>query len=396
MKRKRRNKFKVFTLVLAAFVTLSLSSTAVYAEEEITRTAEFTSESKSPQYSDFPSELEDNGDVYKLGDVTCEKTGEEKKTARQDKTTTVNKTGLKSKSYSVGATESITVDGKNYTGTVTDVKYRDRTARNRTGEVSGTENYGLRVDKPTPPSSKSLPYYDNLTGQSFNVDAPLTRLEETNSQWQDYTYIDIVVSNYTDSQFMFNDKIIHHNGSTVLDSSYYPELLSMAGLNGNSYKISSINWIGDSYKSGNVRYRNARANIQAYSCSYTAHYYKSFSLSDVPLYDAEITYSYSQENVIKTVYKYRATAHYSLVKTTEAQTEKQTEVQTTEEITTVPQTQPQTEPSKEEPITVQTVTTISLILVLSLAFVLLGFFLLTKIKSKNTKLSQVLNKKRKR
>ena len=384
MKRLQRQRLKKIVVTLSALLALSAFPIPVSAENKVIRTAEFTSDSQTPYYKDFPSEIEEQGKKYKLGDISYEKLSEDKKTSSQEKTTTVNKTKLQNKSYSVGSTETITVDGKTYAGTVIDVSYTDMTVGNRTGEVNGSQDYGLRVDKPDAPATKSLPYLDELTGQSFNVDAPMTKLEQTGSQWQDYTYIDIVVSNYTDSQFMFNDRIIHHNGSTVLDSSCYPELLSMAGLQGNSYKVSSVNWIGESYKSGNTRYRNARANIQAYSCSYTAYYHKAFSLPDVPSYNAKITFKYTQENVLKTIYKYKAIGYYTLVPVQKKQTVETEKTNPTEPIVESP------------PITVKTVTTISLILVLSLAFVLLGFFLLTKLKSKDTKLSKVLNKKRRK
>ena len=381
----KKQWFKAAAVIFIVFIALGVSLFTTKAESSsIKRTAEFTSESSEPKYDGFPSEIEENGYIYKLGDMSYTKLGEEKKTVLQDKTTTVSKSGLKNKSYSVGGTENITVDGKSYVGTVLDVKYTDNSKYGRKGEVNGSQDYGLRVDKPTPPSTKTLPYYDGETGNTLSIEAPLTKPEQTDSKWQDYTHIDIVVSNYTDTQFMFNNKIIHHNGTSVLDSSYYSELLSMAGLTGSNYKVSSVNWSGDSYMSGNVRYRNARANIQAYSCSYKAHYYKSFSLPDVISYNAEVKFKYSQENVLKTIYKYRANAYYVLAE----------KPATVIEETKAPDLQKST--SDEIPITIKTITTISLILVLSLAFVLTGFFLLTKIKGKDTKLSKLLNKKRRK
>lgn len=383
---KRKQVNKIIALA-AAVITLSLSVICVKAsKDEITRSTEFTSESTNPEYSNFPSEITENGKKYTLDKITYDKVDEKQEKVLQDKTTTITKTGLNSKSYDKGTTENITVDGNSYLGTVTDVSYTDASKINRTGEVSGSQDYGLRVDKPTPPATRTIPYYDSETGQTLNIDAPLKSLDKTDSKWQDYTHIDIVVSNYTDSQFMFNDKIIHHNGTTVLDSSYHAELLAMAGLSGNNYKISSISWRGDSYKEDNVRYRNARANIQAYSCSYKAQYYKKFSLPDIISYNAAVTFKYSQEKVIKTIYTYRANGKYVFKATG-------TTVKETTQSTTVAVPEEKPEPV---PVTIKTVTTISFILVISLAFVLLAFFLLTKIKRKDNQLSRVLNKKRRK
>lgn len=376
-------RMKISAILIALFFSaLFLSALDVAAAEDIEKFAEFTSESINPIYSGFEKEFSSDGQQYTLDDIKYEKISEEKKTKKEDKTTQQTRTGLSSKSYSVGTTEKITVDGKSYQGVVTEVEYENRTKTGRTGEVNGSQDYGLRVDKPNPPSTLSLPYYDSETGQSYNIEAPMTSLEKTSEKWQDYTYINIVVSNYTDTQFMFNNKIITHNGSTVMGSSYYGELLNMAGLVGDNYKISSVYWVGDAYTEGNMKYRNARADIQAYSCSYKAYYYKKFNLADVPLFDARITFRYSQENVLKTIYKYKAIATYKavVVETTVAETTQVVEIATHDEVK----------------ITVKTITTISFILSLSLAFVILIFFLLTRIKSKNNNLSKVLNRKRRK
>lgn len=372
-------KYSICIAVAVIFITVGNYHAL---ENTLERTKEFTSESENPSYNGFEKTVIKDGNTYELQKINYTKTNEDKKTEKKNKTTTVVKDNLYSKSYSVDSSASyyhdkVTVDGKEYDATLVDVEYENHTRTNRKGEVSGSTDYGLRTTKPTPPDTKELQYYDSETRQSFTVNAPLTELKTTSTKWQDYTYIDITVSNYTDTQFMFNGKIIKHDGNTVLDSSYYGELLSMAGLKGDNYRVSSLSWTGEAYKKGNVKYRNARADIQAYSCSYKAYYYSSFSLPDIPSYTAKLKYKYSEENVIKTVYTYKATAIYTA------------EIQETEAVA-------ETEPPTEEKavITVKTVTTISLIFAASLAFVLLFFFLLTQIKKKNKTLGKLLNKKR--
>lgn len=373
---------KVIVVLLTISLFLSLSTECCLAtEKSITKTKEFQSESTEPSFDDFDKVITENDNRYEFKAVNYKLIDTEEKTEKEDKTTTIEKNGLSSKSYKVDSEasyyhETVTVDGQDYSGTLVKVDYDNHTKTNRKGEVSGTKEYGLRATKPVPPSTRSLPYYDSDTGQSYNVDAPLVRLETTDEKWQNYTYIDIVVSNYTDTQFMFNNKIIKHNGTTVLGSEYYDELLKMAGLSGSNYKISSVSWSGNAYKSGNVKYRNARANIQAYSCAYTAYYYKSFELDDIPVYTAKLTYKYSEEDVVKTIYTYEAAATYELI----------------EEDTTVPE-ETNTSTKDEVQITAKTITTISLLLVISLGFVLLSTFLLTKVKSKNKTKNKINNKR---
>lgn len=367
-------KQKIVILIFIIIFSISFSCVDYNASENnvIMKTAQFTIENNNPKYDKFSAEIEESGKKYELSDIAYNLLDTNKKTVQEEKTITIVKDDLSSKIYSVDSNASyyhqnLNVDGKEYLGTLINVEYENHTKTNRYGEVSGSKNYGLRSSKPSPPSIMSLQYYDSETGQTLTVDAPMTSLETTSSEWQDYTYIDITVSNYTDTQFMFNNKIVKHNGDTVLPDKYYGELLDMAGLSSSNHKIKSVYWIGDSYKQVNIKYRKARADIQAYSCAYKAHYYKRFSLNDIPTYTATLTYKYAKENIIQTEYKYVAVATYELI-----------EVETTQHPTTEP-----ISTRDEIPVAVKTITTISVLLATSLIFVLLFMFLLAKIKTKN-------------
>lgn len=365
-------KFKIILLISVVFI-LSSSILVVNAADIITKTEEFTSESKEPEYDKFEKTIKTEGETYQLKNIDYDLLSTDKKTEDVDRETMVTKNNLSDRSYRVGQTDTITVDGKSYSATLIDVQYETIMKQQRYGEVSGTKEYGLQTSKPSPPDTISLPYYDADTGKNYIISAPMMELKTTSSIWQDFTYIDIVVSNYTDNQFVFNGNVIKHNGNSVLPSNYYSELLSMAGFNDNTHKISNISWSGGAYKSGSVTYRNARANIQAYASSYTAYYYKRFELEDAPSYNAKLKYKYKEENVIKTVYNYKATASYELMSKEESTKENVNE--TVEQETT-------NAPFREYDVefTVKAVTTISLLLAMSLAVVLLVMFLLAKLK----------------
>lgn len=362
-------------LVFVILTTLCVNSVD---KEEIIKTAEFITSSKdNPSYDKFDKQIKEDGDDYELIKTKYKFLDAIVKTSKHNRTTEIVKSNLTSKSYTLDENTSyyhkkIKVNNKEYQGTLAKVEYDDHTKTNRYGEVSKTKSYGLRTNKPNPPSSMVLEYYDNDTGQTISVDAPLVSLKTTQEKWQDYTYIDIVVSNYTDTQFMFNNKIVTHDENSVLPSTYYDELLSMAGLSGDNYKVSNIIWSGSVYTNGKMKYRNARAKIQAYSCAYTADYYKKFNLDDIPVYTAHLTYKYSEEMIVKTEYKYQVTAVYRKIKN---------------ENTNEPTTQQHTEPLKNEKNkqVVKALTTVSVLLVISLIFVLLFMLLLTKIKSKKQK-----------
>lgn len=361
--------FPVIIIIMVLILNFNCYAAAV---ETITKTVEFTTEDTTPHYDKMDEKITQNGNEYKLSSIKYELLDTKNKTEKQDKTTTVTKSNLRSKSYSLDRNadyyhQKVTVDGKEYQGTLTNIEYENKTKTNRYGEVSGNKDYGLRSNKPSPPSAMSLPYYDGDTGQTLTINAPLTSLETTKSAWQDYTYVDIVVSNYTDTQFMFDNKIIKHNGNTVLMSEYYDELLSMAGLSSDKHKIKSVYWTGDAYKNGNMKCRNARADIQAYASAYTARYYQRFALEDVPSYSAKLTYKYSEERVIKSEYTYKAIVTYELIIPEPTQESTIALPATTDEI----------------PKVIKTVTTISVLLAISLGFVIFTMFMLTKIKNKS-------------
>lgn len=368
---------KIRTILISCVLTVLLTlMTAVPtgaavatepAEQTISKDKEFTSTDKEPKYDGFTTIITENGEQYELTDIQYKSNGtvDSGKTVSRTTTRTVN--GLSRKSYSVGQTDTISENGKEYKAKIINVDYETNTTGNRWGEVSGSKDYGLQTEKPSAPDTMALSYYDSETGQVFVIDAHLTSLEQTSSEWQDYSHIDIEVSNYTDSKYMFEGNVINSNGSTVLPESYYPTLLSLAGMNDGNYRISSVYWLGEAYKNGSVKNRQARADIQAYSASYTAHYYEKFSLDGITTYDATIEYEYDVPlEDDQPVYKYIATATYTLIKPEPATVKPKAAVENAREI------EPET--------VIKTITTLSLLLVLCLGFVILIMFLLTKFK----------------
>ena len=354
----------VVLLILMTAVSTGAAVATEPSEQTITKEKDFTSTDKEPKYSGFSTVISEDGKQYELTDIEYKSNGtvESGKTVTKTTSRTVN--GLSSKSYSEGQTDTITENGKEYKARIISVSYDTNTDGDRWGEVSGSKDYGLQTEKPSVPDTMALDYYDSGTGQTLTINAHLTELEKTSSEWQYYSYIDIEVSNYTDSKYMFEGNVISNNGRTVLPETYYSTLLSLAGMNDGNHRISSIYWLGDAYKSGSVRNRQARADIQAYSASYTAHYYEKFSLDGITTYNAVIEYEYDAPvDDEQPIYKYTATATYKLVvKETEA-------IKPTE---SVKEMKPET--------VVKTITTLSLLLVLSAGFVVLVMFLMTKFK----------------
>lgn len=365
----------IFCLIMLIHVGISSSiNAATLPTQTITEEKEFTSADKEPIYKGFSTVISKGDKQYELTDISYKRIGTEKDSNTVSKTTTRTKTGLNGKYYSVGQTDTITENGKEYVAKIINVTYNESTEGNRWGEVSGNKDYGLQTDKPTPPNTMTLSYYDSGTGETLSIDAPLTELKQTSSQWQDYSYIDIEVSNYTDSKYMFEGNVINNDGRTVLPESYYSTLLRLAGMNDGKHRISSVYWMGGAYQNGSVKNRQARANIQAYSASYTAFYYKKFSLNNITTFDANIEYQYDapvQGN--QPLYRYTATATYSMIsRETTAQIESPNHKAATGDESQ------REKPTQEE--VVKTITTLSLLLVLCAGFVILIMFLLTKFK----------------
>lgn len=371
----------VLIIPVILFITVGGSSlTAAESNQTILREKEFTSTEKSPDYNGFSTVITEDGKQYELSDIQYKNNGLLKSGNTVSKTAIQTKTGLSSKSYAVGQTDLIYENGKEYTARIINVSYESNTEGDRWGEVSGSKDYGLQDKKPSVPDTMALDYFDSETGQSLIIDAHLTNLEQTSTQWQYYSYIDIEVSNYTDSKYMFEDNVIKNDGRTVLPQRYYDDLLSMAGMNDDKHRISSIYWLGDAYKSGSVRNRQARAEIQAFCASYTAHYYERFSLEDITTYNATIEYEYDiPVEDDQSVYRFTAIATYTLV-------ERETESFTS--------TDDERKQHIQEETVVKTITTLSLLLILCLGFVILVVFLLTKFKLR--KKDFYINKKNQR
>ena len=390
---KRLSQIFLFALsfLLLSVVLLNPIGAATSGAQTVIEQKDFTTTDKEPKYTGFSTVISKGNDQYELTDIQYKNKGTVGGSGRtESRTTTRTENGLSSKSYAVGQTHTINENGKSYEARIINVSYETNTEGNRWGEVSGSKDYGLQTEKPDVPNTMALDYYDSGTGQTLTINAHLTSLEQTSSQWQDYSYIDIEVSNYTDSKYMFDGNVITNNGSTVLPESYYSTLLSLAGMNDGKHKISSIYWLGDAYKSGSVRNRQARADIQAYSASYTAHYYERFSLDGLTTYNATIEYEYNVPiESDQTLYKYTATATYTLIqKATERISEANSEAKKA--------TADEARKKIEQETVVKTITTLSLLLILCLGFVILIMFLLTKFKLRKKDFVRIRNKKNKR
>ena len=366
MKRVSISICSLLLLIMFSLTAVIPISALTGSDHTITKEKEFTSEDKKPEYKGFTSIISENGKEYELTDIQYTNKGTVNSGKTITKSTSLTKTGLNNKSYIVGQMEKISDNGNSYEARITDVIYETNTEGNRWGEVSGSKDYGLQSEKPSVPDTMPINYYDSDTGHTLTVEAHLTDLEQTSSQWQYFSYIDIEVSNYTDSKYMFEGNVINNDGRTVLPESYYSVLLDMAGMNDDKHRISSIYWLGDAYKSGSVKNRQARADIQAYSASYTAHYYERFSLDDITTYNATIKYEYEVPvEDDRPIYKYKATATYTFI-------EQETEA--------IVSTADENKPIIPKETVIKTITTLSLLLVLCLGFVILVMFLLTKLR----------------
>lgn len=323
-------------LVTVLFLYSFNFSPSVYAETQkmITKTAEFTTlNDEVPEYNDFEQIIDQDGNKYQLKSINYKEMSSEKKENKETKTVTDTKDNLTSKQYSLDEnadyfTKSVKDGEREYTATLKSVNYDNNTMTNRTATVSGVQNLGYYTSQPETPQTMQLTYYDAPTDKNYTVNAPLTEVKTSGNSWIDAQYIDITVYNYTSTQYMFGDQIIHHNGDTVMPSEKYNLILDMAGYNTNLYKIKKVYWTSEPYDNGPIKNRNARADLQAYASYYTSYYGQSIKLDDIPSYTAHLEYEYEAITKTITVHKYKAIANYQPVEeVTEPKTTEKTIIQ---------------------------------------------------------------------
>lgn len=118
-----------------------------------------------------------------------------------------------------------------------------------------TITYDLEGDE-TVPETAHVPLIDEASGIEFERELPVTDMEEVSKTWSDTLSFPVTVYGYGADVFSLGDQEIPGNADL---SDYGDQLLELAGLSSDYYRVERVTWEGEPYQDGNLMCRNARA-----------------------------------------------------------------------------------------------------------------------------------------
>lgn len=128
----------------------------------------------------------------------------------------------------------------------------------RTEPVSDTITYPDHPVEGKLPEAAKLSVKDSITGDSVEVQVPLTDVNYGEVHWVSGFEFPITVSDYDASMFDLNGKEVPLSEDAPLKG-YESDLLQMIGVSENAYRINHIEWDGEAYTDNGILCRKLKA-----------------------------------------------------------------------------------------------------------------------------------------
>lgn len=297
----------------------SASSTVYAAENPITKTETFNSETSEFSYP-FQEEIAEDGRSYKLNKVDYSILSQEEETKTTHETTSVTIDDLYEKSFDisdpttlagVSTTQEIIVDGKTYKASLENITYNNISIKGRTADVTTT----LRLTEDAITDTYEYEYDDQPSGRKITVTLSLDKSEETDETTSSSIDFPVVFHRYDAGYFLINNKLIPlQSGDSPIAETYYSDLKSESVYANAAGEVTSLRWDGDTYVANGETCRNALATLTETQKIYTANYSTTVNLPDADGFQAVLVYGTDVASQTgKVNYQVQATAEYVLV-----------------------------------------------------------------------------------
>ena len=200
--------------------------------------------------------------------------------------------------------KSIKKDGVSWS--LTKKQLVDSEIEDRVKEAVTTKRYvGVETGVPVP-DSVEYTYTDEDTGESINDMLPLTDQSEGAWYWMPFEF-PITISGYGAESLDLNGKEIRADEPLA---NHADELLDMLGLDGEYYRVDSIDWDGEPYERNGETYRNAVGTGEKYVRDIDAVYSAEVTLPHQDGAAWECLYTEELDASHRAVYTYEAEAVY--------------------------------------------------------------------------------------
>ena len=271
----------LISLAVIGFPVLSADA----AEDTLVKKATFTANELDFHY-DFPEEIEENGQKYSRGFVSYMVLDETHETKTVHETDTVTIKDLYTKKYDISKPETlsdipkektITIDGRDHTIQLEDIKYESVPILHRTADVSTT----VKLTEDEIMDSMIYRYADEDTGRNVNVILQKSSVSETDEVKENSISFPVIFHRYGSEEYVINSKMIPiSDGDSPLDEKYFPDVKAESDYADTDGEITALVWDGESYISGVEVCRNALATLTEHKKIYEVTYEDDAELPD--------------------------------------------------------------------------------------------------------------------
>lgn len=308
--RKNKTYLQLF-VILGLTASLSLGSgyqaladnQSQTQAESLTREIEYQTTDKEENASNyFTSSITENNKVFNLTDISTEIVNSETTEAEY---AIYDSPAFTDDSLVEKPSDTIERDGVTYKLKSTEKLSKRIEERTKHAEAE-VELKGLEwLDEI--PETKDIEVTDTSTGQVITAEMPLIKVKTDTETWVDTFKFPITITDYDADYFMLGNSKVSKTDSLL---NYKDEFLDYLGLPSDKYKISSIDWNGESYIKNGKECRNATAYGQKIIHDIVAIYGGEVTLPAIDGMYYHCTYV-NPEKPGNTLYTIKATATYT-------------------------------------------------------------------------------------
>lgn len=173
--------------------------------------------------------------------------------------------------------KTITIDGKDHTIQLEDIKYESVPILHRTADVSTT----VKLTEDEIKDSMIYRYADEDTGRNVNVILQKSSVSETDEVKENSISFPVIFHRHGSEEYVINSKMIPiSDGESPLDEKYFPDVKAESDYADTDGEITALVWDGESYFSGGEVCRNALASLTEHRPVYEVTYSDSVELPD--------------------------------------------------------------------------------------------------------------------
>ena len=309
---------KKLTCLILVQAILFLVAVNVFAlENSVSKTEVFDSTSKNQKY-EFPKEIVQNNQKYRLENVFYEVVSETPETHTVHKTEIKTINNLYSKVYdfnnkstlkNIPESIEITVGDKKHKAKLEKIEYKPTIISNRKTNVRTS----IKSVKDKIQNTAMYEFKDTVTGKEVKVSLPKISVSEIDEFIENSISFPVIFHKVDTKEFVINNRNVPmlESGNTPISSDFFGDVKAESDYSDSDGDITKIVWNSGIYSSNGEMCRNALATLRTKEKLYIANYSDEVNLPDTDGYNAILTYIADIDEPTGIInYKIEATANY--------------------------------------------------------------------------------------